>query len=78
MLKMVLRYMTLDRRFNMLNQDDDPTIPVVLGTICKRPSCGKKYVDDATSRDEGPEAECIHHSGTPVFHEGSKGKNNIE
>ena len=60
---MVLKYMTSDRKFNMLNQEDDLTIPVVLGTICKRPSCGKKY-DDATSRDEGPEAECIHHPDT--------------
>ncbi|CAB4415183.1 unnamed protein product [Rhizophagus irregularis] len=54
-------------------EEDDLNIPVAPDTECKRPSCGKKYVDDATSRGEGPDAECIYHSGTPVFHEGSKG-----
>ncbi|RIA82424.1 HSP20-like chaperone [Glomus cerebriforme] len=54
-------------------EEDDLSIPVSPGTTCKRSSCDKKYVDDTTSRGEGPDAECIYHSGTPVFHEGSKG-----
>jgi hypothetical protein len=54
------------------------SIPVAPGTPCKRPSCDKKYVDDTTSRGEGPDAECIYHSGTPIFHEGSKGMDKYE
>ncbi|RIB15738.1 HSP20-like chaperone [Gigaspora rosea] len=54
-------------------EEDDLSIPVEPGTVCKRSSCNTAYVDDATSRNEGPQAECIYHSGTPIFHEGSKG-----
>ncbi|CAH1759083.1 23355_t:CDS:2 [Entrophospora sp. SA101] len=54
-------------------EDDDPNIPVTVGTVCKRSGCGKKYIDEKTSRGEGPEAECIYHPGTATFHEGSKG-----
>ncbi|CAG8621755.1 11568_t:CDS:2 [Funneliformis caledonium] len=54
-------------------EEDDLSIPVAPGTVCKRSSCGKKYVDDATSRDLGSEDECVYHPGTPIFHEGSKG-----
>ncbi|OZJ03778.1 hypothetical protein BZG36_03466 [Bifiguratus adelaidae] len=53
---------------------DDPSIPVLAGTTCKHRGCGKQYVDDATSRQEGsPEAVCVYHPGAPIFHEGSKG-----
>ena len=46
----------------------DPADAVIApGTKCKRPSCGKEYV-----REGSREEECIFHSGTPVFHEGSK------
>ena len=38
------------------------------GTICKRPACGKSYVDESSRQEE-----CVFHAGTPVFHEGSKG-----
>jgi len=32
-----------------------------------------QYVDEATSRGDGPQAECNYHPGAPIFHEGSKG-----
>jgi len=54
-------------------EEDDPSIPVPPGTTCKRRACGVNYVDDATSRGEGPQAKCVHHPGAPIFHEGSKG-----
>ncbi|KAJ3260347.1 hypothetical protein HK103_000982 [Boothiomyces macroporosus] len=38
------------------------------GQKCKRPSCGKPYHNESTR-----EEECVYHSGAPVFHEGSKG-----
>jgi len=53
--------------------EDDPSTPVTSGTACKRSGCKKTYVDEATSRGSGPEAECLYHPGEPVFHEGSKG-----
>jgi hypothetical protein len=59
-------------------EEDDPSIPVAPNTICKRSSCGKKYVNDETNRGDGPEAECIYHPGDPVFHEGSKGNKNVK
>lgn len=48
--------------------EEDPEDAVVpVGTICKRKSCGHEFngAKDKTT--------CIHHPGTPVFHEGSKG-----
>ncbi|RHZ88474.1 hypothetical protein Glove_22g19 [Diversispora epigaea] len=54
-------------------EEDDPSIPVTIGTKCKRNACNYLFVDEATSRGEGPEAKCDHHPGTPIFHEGSKG-----
>ena len=56
-------------------EEDDLTIPVASGTACKRSGCKKTYVDEATSRGDGPEAECLYHPGEPIFHEGSKGMN---
>ncbi|CAG8537936.1 2332_t:CDS:2 [Cetraspora pellucida] len=54
-------------------EEDDLSIPVNPGAVCKRSGCNTPYVDDATSRNEGPQAECVYHPGTPIFHEGSKG-----
>jgi hypothetical protein len=54
-------------------EDDDLSVPVAPGTICKRRGCGVEYVDDDTSRGGGSQAQCNHHPGAPIFHEGSKG-----
>ena len=48
--------------------EEDPEDAVIsMGTICKRKSCGHEFNG---TRDKNT---CIHHPGTPVFHEGSKG-----
>ncbi|CAO3600243.1 unnamed protein product [Absidia cylindrospora] len=54
-------------------QEDDESIPVKVGTTCRRRGCGVTYKDDATSRQGGSESACHYHPGAPVFHEGSKG-----
>ncbi|KAF7720588.1 hypothetical protein EC973_007277, partial [Apophysomyces ossiformis] len=56
-----------------IEEEDDETVPVSTGTVCKRRGCGVAYKDNATSRGEGAEAICKYHPGAPVFHEGSKG-----
>jgi hypothetical protein len=56
-----------------LPDEDDLSVPVKVGTTCKRRGCGVTYKDEATSRGDGAEAKCHHHPGAPIFHEGSKG-----
>ncbi|KAI8969841.1 chord-domain-containing protein [Pilobolus umbonatus] len=56
-----------------VEEQDDESLPVPEGTICKRRGCGGVYKDNATSRGDGPEAKCVYHPGAPIFHEGSKG-----
>ncbi|RUS31656.1 hypothetical protein BC938DRAFT_477359 [Jimgerdemannia flammicorona] len=56
-----------------LPEEDDLSIPVAPGTTCKRRGCDAEYKDETTSRGEGADAECKHHPGAPIFHEGSKG-----
>ncbi|KAL5533178.1 hypothetical protein ACEPAF_4954 [Sanghuangporus sanghuang] len=52
-------------------EEDDPSIPVVPGTICRRKGCGVKFISDEESR--GDDAVCTYHPSPPIFHEGSKG-----
>ncbi|KAJ3135592.1 hypothetical protein HK100_002474, partial [Physocladia obscura] len=47
---------------------DSPDAIILDGIVCKRKSCGQMY-SGALSR----EAQCVFHSGSPIFHEGSKG-----
>ncbi|KAJ3007663.1 UNVERIFIED_CONTAM: hypothetical protein HDU68_003396 [Siphonaria sp. JEL0065] len=49
-----------------LNDPVDATITV--GTACKRKSCNHVYTDEASRT-----VECVFHSGSPIFREGSKG-----
>ncbi|KAJ3367412.1 hypothetical protein GGF31_007505 [Allomyces arbusculus] len=49
---------------------DAPDAVIAPGTVCQRRGCGHRYVDAATSRTG---AQCVHHPGAPIFHEGSKG-----
>lgn len=53
----------------VVEEDDDPSLPVPDGASCKRKSCGARYV--AGSSREGE--QCVHHPGAALFHEGSKG-----
>lgn len=54
-------------------EEDDESLPVPEGTVCKRRGCGRVWKDAATSRGDGAEATCHYHPGAPIFHEGSKG-----
>ncbi|KAI8971605.1 chord-domain-containing protein [Mycotypha africana] len=56
-----------------ITEEDDESLPVPDGTVCKRRGCGCVWKGCDVSRGEGAEAVCHYHSGTPVFHEGSKG-----
>jgi hypothetical protein len=49
-------------------QHDQLNAEITSGTICKRPTCGTKYIDQSSRKEK-----CVHHEGVPVFHEGSKG-----
>ncbi|CAL1704985.1 unnamed protein product [Somion occarium] len=54
-------------------EEDDPSVPVTPGTICRRKGCGKSFVSDEVSRGDGEESVCTYHPLPPIFHEGSKG-----
>lgn len=54
-------------------EEDDESVPVAEGTVCKRRGCGRVWKDQTTSRGQGTEATCHYHPGVPIFHEGSKG-----
>lgn len=56
-----------------ISKEDDTSVEVAPGTLCKRRGCGYKFVSDDLSRNSGPESSCQFHPGAPVFHEGSKG-----
>ncbi|KAG8714842.1 hypothetical protein FRC09_017196 [Ceratobasidium sp. 395] len=58
----------------IVEDEDDPTVPVAPGTTCKRPGCRKQFVSDEESRQgDGEGAQCRYHANQPLFHEGSKG-----
>jgi hypothetical protein len=50
-------------------EEDDPSIAIPEGQACKRRGCGQTYSGDSSRAGE----KCVHHPGTPIFHEGSKG-----
>lgn len=44
-------------------EEDDPSIPVPVGTQCKRHGCGAKFESDETNRlGSGEGTVCIYHS----------------
>lgn len=53
--------------------EDDLAALVPNGTVCSRNSCGYIFKSVQVSRAPGSEADCLHHPGLPIFHEGSKG-----
>jgi hypothetical protein len=43
--------------------EDDPSVSVAPGTLCKRPGCRKPFVSDEESRQgDGEEAQCNYHA----------------
>lgn len=46
---------------------DQSNLSVAIGTSCKNAGCTARYEGDKSNTEE-----CIHHTGTPVFHEGMK------
>ncbi|KAK2600241.1 hypothetical protein QQS21_005037 [Conoideocrella luteorostrata] len=50
-------------------EDDEPSLEIPDGAICRRRTCGQQYKKSSSREDE----KCVHHPGVPIFHEGSKG-----
>jgi len=58
----------------IVEEEDDPSIPVDLGTVCKRKGCGVAFVSNEVNREgDGEGAVCTYHPSPPIFREGSKG-----
>jgi len=58
----------------IVEEEDDVTIPVKVGTTCRRKGCGVTFESDDKNRigdDEG--TVCNYHPAPPIFREGSKG-----
>ncbi|KAG0043575.1 hypothetical protein BGZ83_011260 [Gryganskiella cystojenkinii] len=55
----------------VVEEEDDLSVPVPAGKTCKRRGCGHAFVSEEVSR--GADVVCQYHSGSPIFHEGSKG-----
>jgi CHORD len=51
------------------SDEDDPSLDIPDGRLCKRRACGHVYKTDDERKDE----KCVYHPGAPLFHEGSKG-----
>jgi hypothetical protein len=51
------------------SEDDDPSLEISDGRICRRKACGQAYKKGQARDTE----KCVHHPGVPIFHEGSKG-----
>ncbi|KAJ1307783.1 hypothetical protein OPQ81_001869 [Rhizoctonia solani] len=59
---------------DIVEDEDDLSVAVAPGTMCKRPGCRKQFVSDEESRQgDGEGAQCKYHANQPLFHEGSKG-----
>lgn len=57
-----------------VEEEDDLSVSVVPGTICKRKGCGVIFVSDQENRTgDGAGTVCIYHPAPPIFREGSKG-----
>ncbi|OCH86557.1 chord-domain-containing protein [Obba rivulosa] len=58
----------------VIEEEDDLSAPVAVGTECKRNGCKTKYESDEASRvGDGPGTVCKYHPMPPIFREGSKG-----
>lgn len=52
------------------SEDDDASLEIPDGRVCRRRGCGATY---DKSKGRSAEEKCTHHPGAPIFHEGSKG-----
>ncbi|KAI8623011.1 HSP20-like chaperone [Xylariaceae sp. FL1651] len=52
------------------SEDDDPSIAIPSGKVCRRKGCNVTYQKGQPRSDD---EKCVHHPGAPIFHEGSKG-----
>lgn len=52
-----------------MSDDDDESLEIPDGRICRRKACGAAYKKGASREGES----CVHHPGAPIFHEGSQG-----
>ncbi|KAI1811469.1 Pyruvate/Phosphoenolpyruvate kinase-like domain-containing protein [Poronia punctata] len=52
------------------SEDDEPSLEIPDGKLCRRKGCGATYKKGQTRSDN---EQCVHHPGAPIFHEGSKG-----
>jgi len=58
----------------VIEEEDDPSIPVKAGTTCQRKGCGVAFQSDEVNRvGDGPGTLCTYHPAPPIFREGSKG-----
>ncbi|KAI9065098.1 chord-domain-containing protein [Trametes sanguinea] len=57
-----------------VEEEDDLSVPVPPGTVCRHNGCNVAFESDEVHRKEGgAAAECTYHPKPPIFHEGSKG-----
>lgn len=55
------------KSFDTSEQGNNHNAEVAVGTTCKNSGCRKTYEKESDNRET-----CMHHNGTPVFHEGMK------
>ncbi|GLB35085.1 putative CHORD [Lyophyllum shimeji] len=58
----------------VVEEEDDLSVPVAPGTVCRRNGCKTAFVSDAVNRlGDGEGTVCTYHPAPPIFREGSKG-----
>ncbi|KAF7338699.1 hypothetical protein MVEN_01045800 [Mycena venus] len=58
----------------LVEEEDDPSIAVSVGTTCKHNGCKVEFVSDEVNRfGDGEGTVCTYHPQPPIFREGSKG-----
>ncbi|KAH7909252.1 chord-domain-containing protein [Hygrophoropsis aurantiaca] len=58
----------------VVEDEDDLTIPISPGALCRRKGCGVAFVSDEVNRlGDGDGTVCSYHPAPPIFREGSKG-----
>ncbi|KAL9715004.1 hypothetical protein Ac2012v2_001664 [Leucoagaricus gongylophorus] len=58
----------------VVEEEDDPSVPVAPGTSCRRKGCNILFVTNEENRNgDGPGTKCVYHPAPPIFREGSKG-----
>jgi hypothetical protein len=58
----------------VVEEEDDISVSVTTGTICRRKGCGLEFESDEANRvGDGEGTVCTYHPAPPIFREGSKG-----